>query len=406
MAIASPQFAPTNSSLLKQINIARLLELLRCHAPISRAELARLTGLTRSTVTVITAELIAQKLVRESGEFSVSRGGGRPGRGLMLNPEGAFFIGAAIEVEHLTVVMLNLSAQIVAKVQQPLVETAPERVLPQLMRLIGQIRQANPLRESRLRGIGLSIQGVLNLDGVVIRAPFFNWSGVDLRRYLQPHLDLPLFVDNDANAAALAEVYLGSAMQSSSLLYILINRGIGSGIILNNHVFRGAYGTAGEISALMSDPPGQDNASECGHRVGKEDLLDRYGKQGGKATNLSELVEQLEQGEVIAHTVVQDWAENLGRGLISVVSLLNPEQIVLGGPLTVLFPYVKDSLITRLRNEMPRQGEQGFFSNPKAKFEVSSFGEDASAVGGAVLAYQSLFRVPDLVLRPMQPLAH
>jgi predicted NBD/HSP70 family sugar kinase len=390
----------TNPNLLKQINTARLLELLRCHAPIARAELARLTGLTRSTVTVITSELIERGLVRESGEISTSRGGGRPGVGLILNPDGAFFIGGAIEVEHLTVVKLNLAAQIVGRIQQPLVETTPELVLKQLMQLIDRVRRADSSNDSRLRGVGLSIQGVLNLEGVVIRAPFLNWSGVDLRRYFQPHLDLPLFVDNDANAAALAEVYLGSAMQSSSLLYILINRGIGSSIIVNNAVFRGAYGTAGEISALMSDPPGQDNAYECGHIVGKDDLLQRYRKQGGKADNLSELVERLEGKEAIALAVVQDWAEILGRGLVSVVSLLNPEQIVLGGPLTVLFPYVKDSLFSRLRDKMPRQGEQGFFSNPKAKFGVSSFGEDASAIGGAVLAYQSLFRVPDLVLLP------
>jgi predicted NBD/HSP70 family sugar kinase len=350
-------------------------------------------------VTVITAELIAQGLVRESG-VAASRGGGRPGVGLMLNPDGAFFIGAAIEVEHLTVVKLNLSAQIVARIQQPLVATAPESVLRQLVQLIAQIRQAEPTDEARLRGIGLSIQGVLNLDGVVIRAPFLDWSGVDLRRYLQPHLHLPLFVDNDANAAALAEVYLGSAIQSSSLLYILINKGIGSGIILQNQVFRGAYGTAGEISALMSDPPGQDNLHECGHQVGKEDLLERYRQQGGTATDLPELVDRLAAGDAIAHAVVQDWAEIFSRGLISVASLLNPEQIVLGGPLTVLFPYVKETIVARLQNQMPRQGDRGFFSNPKARFDVSSFGEDASAVGGAVLAYQSLFRVPDLVLLP------
>lgn len=388
----------TQPALLKQINTARLLELLRCHAPVARAELARLTGLTRSTVTVITAELIGQGLVRESGGLTNSRGSGRPGVGLMLNPDGAFFIGAAIEAEHLTVVELNLAAQRIARIQQPLVETDPESVLQQLVQLINQIRQADPARDSRLRGIGLSIQGVLNLDGVVIRAPFLNWSGVDLRRYLQPHLNLPLFVDNDANAAALAEVYLGHAMQSSSLLYILINNGIGSGIVINNRVFRGSYGTAGEISALMSDPPGQDDAYGCGHRVGKEDLLNRYRKQGGKATDLHELVEHLDTGEVLAHAVVQEWAEVLGRGLVSVASLLNPEQIVLGGPLTVLFPYVKDALIARLQDGMPRQGERGFFSNPKAQLDVSSFGEDASSVGGAVLAYQSLFRVPDLVL--------
>jgi predicted NBD/HSP70 family sugar kinase len=390
----------TNPGLLKQINTARLLELLRCHAPIARADLARLTGLTRSTVTVITADLIAQGLVRESGEVAANRSSGRPGVGLMLNPNGAFFIGAAIEVEHLTVVKLNLAAQIVARIQQPLSSMEPETILRQVVQLIEQVRQVEPRYESRLRGVGLSIQGVLNLDGVVIRAPFLDWSGVDLRRYLQPHLDLPLFVDNDANAAALAEVYLGNAIQSSSLLYILINKGIGSGIVLNNRVFRGAYGTAGEISALMSDPPGQDNAHECGHRVGKEDLLDRYRQQGGTAADVHELVEQLSQGDAIAHAVVHEWADILGRGLVSVASLLNPEQIVLGGPLTDLFPYVKDTLMTYLRDSMPRQGESGFFSNPKAKFEVSSFGEDASAIGGAVLAYQSLFRVPDLVLLP------
>lgn len=388
----------THPAVLKQINTARLLELVRCRAPIARAELARLTGLTRSTVTVITAELIAQRLVRESGEVSAPRGSGRPGVGLMLNPSGAFFMGAAIEAEHLTVVKLNLAAQRVARIQQPLAQTEPEIVLRQLVQLINQVRQAEPADNYRLRGVGLSIQGVLNLDGVVIRAPFLNWSGVDLRCHLQPHLDLPLFVDNDANAAALAEVYLGHAMRGSCLLYILINNGIGSGIIINNRVFRGAYGTAGEISALLSDPPGQDNAYECGHRVGKEDLLNRYREQGGKANNLTELAEQLEQGETTAHALIQNWADILGRGLISVASLLNPEQIVLGGPLTILFPYVKATLTAQLRDKMPRQGEQGFFSNPKARLAVSSFGEDASVVGGAVLAYQSLFQAPDLVL--------
>lgn len=392
------EHAATNPGLLKQINTARLLELLRCHAPIARAELARLTGLTRSTVTVITAELIAQGLVRESGELSMSRGGGRPGVGLMLNPNGAFFIGAAIETEHLTVVKLNLAAQIVERIQEPLQAGDLTQVLKQLVQLINRIQRADPSSHARLKGVGLSIQGVLNLDGVLIRAPFLNWAGGDLRGYLQSQLELPLFADNDANAAALAEVYLGNAMQSASLLYILINQGVGSGIIIQNRVFRGAYGTAGEISALMSDPPGQDDLDRWTHAIGKDALLKRYQERSGTATTLPELVAQLEQGEAIALAVVQEWAKILGRGLVSAASLLNPERIVLGGPLTVLFPYVKDALIARLRDGMPRQGELGFFSNPRAKFEVSSFGEDASAVGGAVLAYQSLFRVPDLVL--------
>lgn len=388
-----------NPGLLKQINTACLLELLRCHAPISRANLARLTRLTRSTVTVITAELIAQGLVRESGEVSASRGG-RPGVGLMLNPNGAFFIGAAIETEHLTVLKLNLTAEIMMRVQEPLQGADLAQVLRQLVQMVERIRKADPERDSRLRGIGLSIQGVLNLNGTIVRAPFLNWSGGDLRSYLQPSLNLPLFVDNDANAAALAEVYLSNAMHSSSLLYILINKGIGSGIIINNQVFRGSYGTAGEISALMSDPPGQDDLDKWSDGIGKDALLECYQNRVGKASSLDQLIERLAQKETIALSVVQEWAEALSRGLISAASLLNPERIVLGGQLTGLFPYVEDIITARLRDGMPRQGELGFFSNPKAKFEVSIFGEDASAVGGAVLAYQSLFRVPDLVLFP------
>lgn len=392
--------AATNPGLLKQINTARLLELLRCHAPISRADLARLTGLTRSTVTVITSELIAQGLVREGGELSTSRGGGRPGTGLMLHPDGAFFIGAAIETEHLTVLKLNLAAKIITRMQEPLQGADLVQVLEQLMQMVDRVHGSEPFSNTRLRGIGLSIQGVLNLDGVIIRAPFLNWAGGDLRSHLQPHFPVPLFVDNDANAAALAEVYLGNAMQTSNLLYILINQGIGSGIIVNNQVFRGAYGTAGEISALMSDPPGQDDLELWTHSVGKDALLNCYRQSEGNVKNLEQFVKKLEKGDAIAHSVVQDWAETLSKGLICAASLLNPEQIVLGGQLTGLFPYVKDTIKTRLREGMPRQGQHGFFSNPNAKFDVSMFGEDAAAVGGAVLAYQSLFRVPDLVLFP------
>lgn len=389
----------SNPGLLKQINTAHLLELLRCHAPISRADLARLTGLTRSTVTVITAELIAQGLVRESGEVFTTRGG-RPGTGLMLNPEGAFFIGAAIETEHVTVVKLNLTAEIVMRVQEPLQGADLAQVLGQLVQMVDRVRQADSSSHARLRGVGLSIQGVLNLQGVIIRAPFLNWAGGDLRSYLQPYFSVPLFVDNDANAAALAEVYLGNAMQTSSLLYILINQGVGSGIIVNNQVFRGAYGTAGEISALMSDPPGQDDLELWTHNVGKDALLEHYRQQGGKAKHLNQFIKQLNTGEAIALAVVHQWAETLSRGLICAASLLNPERIVLGGQLTSLFPYAKRIITARLRDGMPRQGEFGFFSNPSAKVQVSRFGEDASAVGGAVLAYQSLFRVPDLVLLP------
>ena len=255
-----------------------------------------------------------------------------------------------------------------------------------------------------MRGIGLTIEGTLNLDGVVICCSFLDWEGVDLRRYLQPSLDLPLFVDNDANAAALAQMYLGNGIQTHSLLYLLINKGIGAGIVINNRVFRGAYGTAGEIGAWLTEQicsavnDHRNQPKDLGLLVGREKLLSRYRKQGGTASDIVELVEHLAQAQPLAKAIVSEWAQTLGWGLINLVNVLNPERIVIGGALTALIPYVKDQLNTMLRDYIPGDGKNGFFRNPKACFEISTFGEDAAALGGAVLAYQSLFRVPDLVL--------
>lgn len=394
----------TNPGLLKQINYSRLLELLRCRAPITRAELARLTGLTRSTVTVITAELLADGLVQETGETIAPTGGGRPGTGLCLNPQGAFFIGAAIEAEHLTVIELNLAAQMTQRLQAPIHHhKTPEAVLSQLIDLIQQVQANNPLSQQRSRGIGLTIQGTMSLDGTVIYAPFLSWRGIDLRSHLQPHIDVPLFVDNDANAAALAEVYLGSATQTHSLLYVLINRGMGAGIVINNRVFRGASGTAGEVGATLIDPqsPVYDEAGnrmDVGTFIGKDMLLRQYQEQTGQPLDVNKFVDRLSHADPVAEAIMAKWTQLLGWELVNLVSVLNPAKVVIGGPLTALLPFVREQLHTMLREYVPGNGIDGFFSNPKASLEASSFGEDAAAIGGAVLVYQSLFQVPDLVL--------
>ena len=392
----------TDASLLKQINYVRILGLLRRHVGLSRADIARQTGLTRSTVTVITAELIADELIREGAAMASQPGGGRPGVELELNPEGAFFIGAEIEVDHLKVVELNLAANVTHILCQPLTETNPNIVIHQLVQLIEQLRQANPLSHQRLRGIGLTIPGTLNRDGVLIRVPGLNWHGVNLRQYLEACIDLPLFIDNDANAAALAEVYLGSAIQRNSLLFLLLNEGVGCGIVMNHRIMRGANGTAGEICELIIDAQNPirneyGQPGSLGTLVGKAGLLLQYQQQIGKTVHLNDLVDALNQGDIIAHSRVSQWAQRLGQGLINIVNILNPECIVLGGPLTILLPYVKDQINQRLASELPGNGKFGFFSTPNSGWKISEFGENASVIGGAVLVYQSLFQIPDLV---------
>lgn len=408
MQTNSARTVTADASLLKQINYVRVLGLLRCHAGLSRAEIARRTGLTRSTVTLITAELIADELIREGVAMNSRPGGGRPGLELELNPDGAFFIGAAIEADYVKVVELNFAAQVTQKLAQPITNPEPEVVIDQLVQLIQQLRQSNPLSQERLRGIGLTIPGTVNRDGVLVRVPGLNWYGVNLRQYLEAQIDLPLFIDNDANAAALAEVYLGknylgNATQNNSLLFLLLNEGVGSGIVINHRIMRGANGTAGEVCELIIDTQ-ESTGSEYGQPgslgtlVGKAGLLRQYRQRGANATDLEDLVDALDRGDAIAHDLVELWARRLGQGLTNILNILNPERVIMGGPLTVLLPYVEDQLNQMLEQGLPRNGQAGFFSTPHSCWKISEFGKDVSVIGGAVLVYQSLFQVPDLVL--------
>jgi predicted NBD/HSP70 family sugar kinase len=402
---SSQQSLISDASLLKQINHVRILSVVRCHSGLSRAEIARHTGLNRSTVTVITSDLIENGLLREGRkQTESSSNGGRPGIGLELHPDGAFFIGAAIDADDLTVVEMNLAAQVVNRLQVPTPESmTPEAVIDQLSDCIAHLRRANPLSEERLRGIGITVPGTLNRDGVVIQAPKLGWRQVKLRHYLESLTDLPLYVENDANAAALVEVYLGKAMPTHSLIYLLLDTGVGSGIVMNNRIFRGAHGTAGEVCELLVDRNNTSYAEEempgsLGGLVSRKALLKRYQSHSGQSISFEEFLKRLSQNEAEAQIVIQGWAESLGHGLISLVKVFDPERLVLGGELAILVPYVKSQLEAMLRDCLPANGTSGFFSESETCFDVSEFRDDAPAIGGAVLVYQSLFQVPDLVL--------
>jgi predicted NBD/HSP70 family sugar kinase/DNA-binding XRE family transcriptional regulator len=410
-------------SLLKQINSVRLLDLLRSNSGITRADLARHTGLMRSTVSEIIKELMNDGLIL-SEELTAHSRSGRKGEGLILNPEGAFFIGASIAGEHITVVKVNLAKERLVKRRHRIEkDKTPETVLNTLVELIKELCSADSLSNQKLRGIGVAVQGTLNLNGVAILCPFLKWENVDLRHYLEPALrdyindQSKLIIDNDANAAALAEVYFNSTIQNNSLLYVLINQGMGAGIVIQNRLWRGFNGTAGEPGSLRLNPFSFSNAlisqpKTLNDVVGGVGLLRRYRELGGKSENLDNLIETLpkdfRQNEPKAKKVVEEWTEYLGWGLIALVNILNPEFLVLGGPVSNLMlnlPNVKARLDEILRDHVSGNGENGFFlggrdiagSNTN-RFYLSQYADVAAAMGGAMLAYHSLFEIPDLEL--------
>jgi predicted NBD/HSP70 family sugar kinase len=393
----------TDASLLKQINFARILSLLRHYPRLTRAEIARRTGLTRSTITVITAELIDAGLVREGKETASTPEGGRPGVELELDPEGAFFIGVAIGDENIRVVELNLAAQVTRRVQAAITDTHPTPITQQLIELIQQVWQANPQSKARSRGIGITVPGSLNREGLILRAPRLGWKNVNLRTYLNLHLDVPVFVENDANAGALVEMYLSESRLQHSLLYLMLEVGVGAGMVLNNRLLRGAGGTASEVREMMIDfhaahTSKDENAGTFEGLCSKAGLLHAYYQQSGEQIDLDILLDRLKNANSIAQTVVKAWGTYLGWGVRGLIGVLNPERIVFGGQLAILLPYVQNHLEEIVYHCLPDGTGYGFDRSARFRLAISKFGEDSAAIGGAVLVYQSLFQMPDLLL--------
>lgn len=391
----SPSLPPP--SLLKQISRQRILSLLRKRQVLSRAEIARLTGLTRSTITQHTAELIAEGILTEqvggtSGSADSGSAVGRPRVPLALSPEGACFIGADIAVGQLNVIKLDLTGRIIHQRAEPLPpDAAPEGTLARLADLVHQVNADGRSRPERLFGVGVTAPATFTAQGMLSIAPRLGWSQVPIRQFLQERLPWPLFLDNDANASALAETFHSSSDRGDNLLYVLLDSGVGGGVVINGQLYRG-NGCAGEVGHLPVSLDGP--ACSCGNTgcleawVGKSALLQRHELTTGSRIGLEELQARAASGDALTLRVLNEWSQWLARGLTGLVNILNPGRLVIGGPLSVLLPHVE----ARLNHELNR------FKWPtreRIEVETSQYGGYAVAVGAATLVQKAYFEVPD-----------
>lgn len=382
----------TGTQLVRHINQARTLELLRRHKTLSRAEIARRLGLTRSTLSELTTALVEGGFVVEDGGPVVHSRGGRPGSGLRLNPAGATFLGAELGNDHITVVALSLDGRELMRLREP-IESNPD-VDAVVTRLAGLVRRA--IRKAgaaaaTVRGLGVSVPGMLDQDGTVFWLPQLGWRDVDLRGLLEKALGIPVCLDNDANAAALAELYFGEAADGADLLYLMLDLGIGCGLIADRSLYRGAGGRAGEIGHIRLDPSGPKcwcGGVGCFEAVAGQAALLRYDRDGGgTASSADEVLEHAAADDAAARAAVGQWMYWLGRGVASAIYLLDARRVILGGSLAAQVPTLAEDLSEALYEEkVPNAGE--------LQLTMSQLGADGGAIGGAALIYQKLFQVP------------
>lgn len=405
-------------ALMRKFNTTTVMECLRRHAPLSRAELSVRTGLNRSTISSIIDDLIDKGYVHET--MLQDNKIGRPGILLQFNPQGGCAVGIEIGVDFLQVLLTNFTAGIlwqrrvphtVNDVSDPL--RGQIAVLERAETMISEALEFGKTLDLRPLGIGVGVPGLVDANqGKLVFAPNLKWQDTPIRLMWTRRFNLPVFVENEANCAALGEFYYGVAHDVNDFIHISTGIGLGGGIMLNGHLFKGSRGYAGEIGHMTIYEDGE--VCGCGRRgcwetyAGPRALLRRVrqvlqqmdtasaaqslllGMVNGEIEQITtqHVVDAARHGDEVALNALKEVGRHLAIGITNLANIFNPEMVVLGGALSLYSPwlipiireYTDKNLLPPLRGSL--------------RIEASVQGLDACALGAATLVLDDIVREP------------
>ncbi len=341
-------FQVARSETARDINRRIVLNLIRGHQPISRADLARHSGLQRSTVSVIAEQLIAERWVTEGANGHTLRG--RRPTFLHLNKGRVGIIGINVRPATTTLALADLDANFVAQESLPTAPN-PEKFVAELTPRLRNLIKMRP--EITCEGIGVSLPGRVDLASQrLVFAPNLGWGDFDLKTALEKATGLPVELENAANSCALAEIWFGrQSFAVRNLVAITVSEGIGVGLILNHQLLQGSNGMAGEFGHTAIVPDGLQ--CRCGNRgcwelYASSSAAVRYyvqssspvrsgKKEAARAANgptFDDLLRLTQQGDPKAEDAMRQMGEYLGRGIALLVTGLAPDVIVVIGEVT------------------------------------------------------------------------
>jgi predicted NBD/HSP70 family sugar kinase len=388
-----------NRDLIRAINRSHVLNSIKTHGPIGRADVARKTKLSPATVTAITADLIGENLVMEMSTGASS--GGRPPILLAINPRGGFVLGIKLRDASAVCALTDLEATILAKSSISLSGHDPEQVIADLAEMIAKMLREQKIKKSSLLGVGIGLGGIVDSEqGILHQSPIYGdrWREVPFREMLERKTKLPVYLENDVNTLTLTEKWFGSGQGLDNFLTVTVGQGIGLGIVLNGQFYRGQGGGAGEVGHTVIDPNGP--ACACGKRgcleacIGDPALV-RIANEAFARGELPNAVENIEallalayEGNPIARAIYVTAGQILGQTLANIINILNPQRIIIGGEGTRAGEFLFASMRTSVQqNTMP-----GLFKEDIV--QVDPWGDDAWARGAAGFVLHKLFESP------------
>ncbi len=327
---------------LREGNRKRVIDALRERGVASRAELARITGLSRSTISTIVGDLLESGLAGErDGQPSGEAHAGRPPVMVSLNPSAGLALGIDFGHRHLRVAVSDLSHTVLAETWCEMdVDHSSEEGLATAADFVEQVLSEAGAKRERVIGVGMGLPAPIDSATGSVQASSIlpGWVGVDAAGEASARLGLPVEVDNDANLGALAELVWGAAKGRSEVAYIKVSSGIGAGLISNGRLQHGVGGTAGEIGHTLLTEGGP--VCRCGNRGCLETLAssraiaDLLSTSRREEISTRRLLELCADGDAAAQRLVGDAGRAIGVAVANLCNILNPECVIVGGDLS------------------------------------------------------------------------
>jgi len=378
------------SDTIRNINRQIVLNYVRERAPISRAEISHETELQRSTVSLIVEELKDQGLIDEiEGEST----GGRPPLLLQLRAAGPIAVGVDLSTKSTAVATSDLAGRVLTKETFP-TDPSAEKTLKRIVECVGRLVK----KEKGVEGVGVSLPGLVEPEtGKAIFIPHYRWRDWDVAGRLQAATGLPVKADNDANAAALAELWFGrpEVREVRNFVMVLVEEGLGTGIVFDGQVYHGEEGGAGEFGHMTigSDAPVACAAGshECWEAFASERAaLARYaklsGREGAKTSAcFKELTDRALRGEAAARAALLETAHHLGVGISNIIKALSPEAVIVGGLMSRAWPLIAAEIEAAVEKNNICRGLK------VARIIPSTLGDEPRMMGALSLVLSSKF---------------
>lgn len=383
-----------NHHVVKKGNKSLVLDKIKNNSPISRAAVANQTGLNKGTVSSLVSELLEDHLIYESGPGE-SSGGRRPVM-LLFNNSAGYSIGIDLGVNYLLGVLTDLDGNIFQEKVMTFKNLSYNEIEEQLFNTIDSLISSVPPSPHGIVGIGVGVPGIVDNSGEVLLAPNLNWTNVNLKSILQKKYNLPVIIENEANAGAYGEKKFGAGKEFENIIYVSAGIGIGVGLILNGSLYKGSNGFSGELGHMTI----QVNGSKC--RCGNDGCWELYASEqalinnaglldiplpSNKEGDLNNLLTLAENGNKDVIKLFEQTGDYLGVGINNIINIFNPQQVIIGNRMASSKKWLKESLNKRVTNQAL------WFQRSDLQIDFSELSTLSSALGVAAFSIENFLSV-------------